>query len=177
MKTKDRETVIAYWLVPAKPEREFFNDVVRILSAQMKGPRFEPHVTIFTTSSHGRLSPKQVLAKVKGPPIHLSVRGIRASAEFRRTLFVRFNSNRSLERLISQLRRATQARDKRHTNLHVSLLYKKMRASTRRRLAPMVKLPFSQVVFDSIKAVRSPSPLRDRADIKKWKVVASKSLK
>jgi 2'-5' RNA ligase len=176
VKTKQRETVIAYWLVPAKPEREFFNDVIRILSAQMKAPRFEPHVTIFTASDNHQ-SPKQVLAQLKVPPIHLGVRGIRASAEFRRTLVVRFGPNRSLERLTRQLRRATQSRDKAHINPHVSLLYKKLPAPTRRRLASMVKLPFSQVVFDSIQAVRCSAPLRDPADIKKWKVVATKSLK
>lgn len=176
MKTKDRETIIAYWLVPAKPEREFFNEVIRILAGQMKAPRFEPHVTILIAHSNQQ-PPKRVLSRIESAPIHLSVRGIRGSSVFSRTLVVRFGSNRTFERLASQLRRASQSHDRAHANPHVSLLYKKLPAGTRRRLASMVKLPFSQVVFDSIKAVRCPSPLRDRADIKKWKVVATKSLK
>lgn len=176
MKTKDRDTVIAYWLVPAKPEREFFNDVIRILAGQMKATRFEPHVTILIVRGE-QPPPKRVLSRIKSAPIHLSVRGIRGSSVFSRTLVARFGSNRSLERLANQLRRASQSRDKQHSSPHVSLLYKKLPASTRRRLASMVKLPFSQVVFDSIMAVRCPSPLRDQTDVKKCKVVAAKSLK
>lgn len=176
MKSKTKETVIAYWLVPAKPERELFSDVIRILAKEMKAPRFEPHVTIFVAPEDGQ-SPKKILAKIKASPIHLSVRGVGTSPEFPKTLFVRLGSNSSLERLAGALRRATKSSAKVPRDPHVSLVYKNLPASTRRKLTSLVKLPFSQVVFDSIKAVRCTSPLRDRADVESWRVVATKSVK
>ncbi len=96
---------------------------------------------------------------------------------FGRTLFVRLRPSKALEKLVVDLRRATKSRGKAAPAPHVSLLYKKLSAPTRRKLTSMVKLPFSQIVFDSIKAVRCTSPLRNRADIETWRVVASKSLK
>lgn len=187
-KTKNQETVISYWLVPAKPEREYFNDVIRILAGQMKAPRFEPHLTIFSAPEDRRprknrgsrsisASQKKILDKMQGAPLHLHVRGIGASPEFRKTVFVKLNSSRLLERLASSLRRATKSKGKAPSDPHVSLLYQKLSGPTRRGLAAMVKLPFSHVVFDSIKAVRCSSSIEKRADVKAWRVLASKSLR
>ncbi|MEP7014175.1 MAG: 2'-5' RNA ligase family protein [Verrucomicrobiota bacterium] len=176
MKTKHQDTVIAYWLVPAKPERDFFNDVIRILGGQMKAPRFEPHVTL-VVAPQDRHPPKKILERIKAAPIHLSVRGIGATSDFQRTLFVRLGSSKGLEKLSADVRRATKARGKNAASPHVSLLYKELPAATRRKLTSLVKLPFSQIVFDSIKAVRCPSSLRSRADVESWKVVATKSLR
>ena len=175
MKSKNQEAAITYWLVPAKPERELFGDVIRILAKEMKGPRFESHVTILV-APQDRQSPKKILEKIKASPIHLSVRGIGTSSGLRKTLFVRLGSSRSLERLVADLRRATKSRGKAAHDPHVSLVYKNLPASTRRKLASLVRLPFSQVVFDSIKAVRCASPMRNRADVEAWRVVATKSL-
>ena len=176
MKSKNQEAVIAYWLVPAKPERELFSDVIRILAKEMKAPRFEPHVTIFF-APQDRQSPKRILQKIKAAPIHLSVRGIGTSSAFPKTLFVRLGSNKSLERLVVDVRRATKSRGKARHDPHVSLVYKKLPTATRRKLTSLVKLPFSQIVFDSIKAVRCPSPLRTRADVEAWRTIATRSLK
>jgi putative hydrolase of the HAD superfamily len=176
MKSKNQETAIAYWLVPAKPERELFSDVIRILAKEMKAPRFEPHVTILI-APQDRHSPKKILERIKASPIHLGVRGIGMSPEFPKTLFVRLGSGRSLERLVADLRRATKSRGKAPHDPHLSLVYKDLPASTRRKLTTLVKLPFSQVLFDSIRAVRCVSPMRNRADVEAWRTVATKSLK
>jgi hypothetical protein len=46
----------------------------------------------------------------------------------------------------------------------------------RRQLADSIKLPFSEVTFESIKAVRCVSPTRSRADVEGWRVVAARTL-
>lgn len=176
MKSQNQEAVIAYWLVPAKPERELFSDVIAILAKEMKAPRFEPHVTIFV-APQDRHSPKKILEKIKASPIHLGVRGIGTSSEFPKTLFVRLGSGKPLERLVADLRRATKSRGKAQHAPHVSLVYKNLPTATRRKLAKLVKLPFSQVVFDSIKAVRCASPMQNRAGVEGWRVLATKSLR
>ena len=170
-----KHDVIAYWLVPAKPERELFSDLIRILGHEMKGPRFEPHLTIFA-APHDRQSPKRILAKINAARIHLHVRGIGVSSQFRKTLFVRLDSSKALEKLVGDLRRPIKARGKVPVDPHISLLYKKLPATARRELAKSVKLPFSHVVFSEIKAVRSASPIEKRADVEGWRVIATKSL-
>ena len=175
-KPNNQKTVIAYWLVPAKPERELFSALIRILAGQMRGPRFEPHVTIFSTPLD-QGSPKKVLARIKSARLPLGVRGIGTSADYRKTMFIRLSPGKSLERLTAQLRRETKSSGKTSGDLHLSLLYKNLPPSTRRGLAASVKLPFSQIVFDCIKAVRCSSPTRNRSHVKAWRVLAKKSLR
>jgi hypothetical protein len=58
----------------------------------------------------------------------------------------------------------------------LSLLYKNMRATARPELAESIKGPFSEVIFDSLKAVRCISPTRSRADVEAWQVMATREL-
>src|SRR2546430_4984751 len=106
-----KHTVTVYWLVPAKPERELFSDLIRILSHEMKGPRFEPHLTIFAAPQHHQ-SPKKILANIKASRIHLHVKGVGVTSQFRKTLFVRLDSSKALERLTAELHRASKAHGK-----------------------------------------------------------------
>ena len=175
-KTKDQTAIIAYWLVPAKPERELFGDLIPILAYELRGPRFEPHVTIFS-APQDQQSPREILAEIKAEPLYLKVRGISALAEYRNALFVRLSPTKALERLVAQLRRATGSPAKAPIDPHLSLLYKHLPASVRRQLAASLKLPFSQILFDSIQAVRCSSPVQSRADVEAWRVIARKSLK
>jgi hypothetical protein len=43
-------------------------------------------------------------------------------------------------------------------------------------LAGSIKVPFSEVIFDALKAVRCISPARTRADAEAWRVVAATEL-
>jgi len=40
------DTVLAYWLLPAPPAREFFRATIGRLAAQYDAPLFEPHLTL-----------------------------------------------------------------------------------------------------------------------------------
>jgi 2'-5' RNA ligase len=102
--------------------------------------------------------------------------GVRHCGEFIKTLFVQFALNRKLERLNEMIRSAAQDSSNYQLKPHLSLLYKKMSIPARRQLARSIKLSFSEVMFDSIKAVRCVSPTRNRADVEAWRVVARKSL-
>ena len=165
-----RDRAIVYWLTPAKAERELFCEIVRILAKQLDAPRFEPHLTLCLAPDRQSLS--KVLRRIKLSPIRLRVRGLSCSAEFTKTLFVRFKSSRALKELIVDLGgEAKSLRDP-----HVSLLYKRIPARLKKELTSTIKLPFREVVFDSIKAVRCASPTKTRADIESWRVIATKRL-
>ena len=171
---KKRATV--YWLLPAKPERELFCEIVRILRKEFRAPNFEPHLTLFSTAKD-RQSPKKVLKQIALRQIHLTARGVGFSSEFTRTVFVRFKSSEALRKLVAELSRAAKSPAKAPSDPHLSLLYKKLPRTAKKELAAVMKLPFRSVVFDSIAAVRCALPSRTKADVEVWKILAKRSLR
>jgi 2'-5' RNA ligase len=174
--TEMKKTATVYWLLPAKPERDLFCEVVHILRKEFRAPNFEPHLTLFSVGKD-RESPKKILKQISMRPIRLTTRGVGFSPEFTKTLFVRFKSSGALRKLVGDLGRAAKSRAKAPGDPHVSLLYKKLPRAAKKQLAAVMKLPFRSVVFDSIAAVRSILPVHTGADVKKWKVIAKKSLR
>ena len=171
---KKKATV--YWLLPAKPERELFCDVVSILRKEFRAPSFEPHLTLFSTSKD-RLAPKKVLGQIRSRPIRLIARGVAYSEKFTKTLFVRFKLSPQLRKLVADIGRGAKSPAKTPTDPHVSLLYKKMPRAAKKELAAVMRLPFRSVRFDSIAAIRVTLPVRTGVDVEKWKIVARKSLR
>jgi Cyclic phosphodiesterase-like protein len=173
VRTKRR--VIAYWLIPAKSERELFRKLIRILAREFDAPAFEPHVTLFSAPEARRL-PKSVLRSVTGTPVRLQIRETAFSMKYTKTLYVRLAPNKSLEKLVVNLGRAVKARAKAPGDPHISLLYKRLPMRIKEELASAIKLPLAVVTFDSIKAVRCTTPTATAADVKAWRVIAAKRL-
>ncbi len=178
---------IAYWLMPAEPARGYFEKMITDLAGKHDAPVFEPHLTIYVGSNRsGAIEKILSRAAIDCEPIQLEVLEVRQSDEFTKTLFVQFGSNAKLQQLNETIREASETPSdyqlEPHLSLlykkmpHLSLLYKKMPIPARRELAGSIKLPFSTVVFDSIKAVRCVSPTYNRADVEAWRVIATKAL-
>ena len=171
-----KKTAIVYWLLPAKPERELFREIARILAKEFRAPDFEPHLTLFVAGKD-RPPPLKVLRQIRVHPIRLGVRGVAFSPKFTKTLYVRFKSSDALRKLVTDLRRATRFPAKPPTDPHASLLYKNISPAAKKELAATIKLPIRSVRFDSIAAVRLTLPVRTGADVAKWKIIARKSLR
>jgi len=170
-------TAIAYWLAPAEPARGFFEKVIADLAGKHDAPVFEPHLTIYVGSNRsGAIEEILSQAAIDCESIQLEVLEMRHSDEFTKTLFVQIGSNAKLQRLTKTIREASQTPSDYQLEPHLSLLYKKMPILAQRELAGSIKLPFSTVVFDSIKAVRCVSPTCNRADVEAWRVIATKAL-
>ena len=169
-----KKTAIVYWLTPAEPKRELFSTIIRILAKQLDAARFEPHLTILAAPPD-RQPPGKILRRINVSPIRLKVRDISSSSKFAKTLFVRFKPNDALKKLVVDLARVTKSRAKAVHDPHVSLLYKKIPTAAKKDLASTIKLPFREVVFDSIQAVRCAAPTKTRAEVEAWRVVASAS--
>jgi len=172
-----KKTAIVYWLLLAKPQRDLFCDIIRILRKELRAPNFEPHLTLFVAVKTDRVEPARVLRQIQSRPIRLRVRGVAYSQKFTKTLFLRFKSNSALRRVASDLARAAKVRAKPPSDPHISLLYKTLPRQVQKELANVIKLPFRTVVFDTIAAVRIVLPVRDGADVDRWKIVARKSLR
>jgi 2'-5' RNA ligase len=171
---KKKATV--YWLLPAKPERDLFCEIVRILRKEFRAPDFEPHLTLLVSAKDGQ-SPKGILQQVRSRPIRLNIRGVAFSSQFTKTLFVRFKANPALRNLSADLSRAAKNSTKAPKDPHVSLLYQKIPRRLKKELAAVIKLPIRTALFDSIAAVRLTLPVRTGRDVAKWKMVAKKSLR
>jgi hypothetical protein len=135
-------------------------------------------VTIYATRK-GDKNPKEVLngALATCEPFHLSVRDIECSNEFTKTVFVQFEPSQSLSRLSNAFKQASATHDEYELNPHLSLIYKKMAPEVKSKVAASVRLPFKEVLFDSVKAIVSPKPVRSREDVEAWRVVAAQTLR
>lgn len=171
-----KRTAIVYWLIPAGDERELFCDIIRILYREFDAPNFDPHLTVLATKED-RKSPRKILRELRSAPVQLNARTVGFSSQFTKTLFVRFAPSKSLDQLTVALARAANASAKRVRDPHLSLLYKNIPVAFKKELARTIRLPFGKVLFDSIAAVRCISPTKTRADVKAWRVIATKSLR
>jgi hypothetical protein len=171
-----KNSAIAYWLIPAEPARSFFERTIVDLARRHNAPLFEPHMTIYVGSD--RVEAEEVIAKAisRCRLVQTKVLKVCQSGEFIKTLFVQFALDRKLEQLNELIRDAAQDSSDYQLKPHLSLLYKKMSVPARRQLAHSITLPFSEVTFESIKAVRCISPTQNRVDVEAWRVVAAKAL-
>jgi putative hydrolase of the HAD superfamily len=162
----NKERVQIFWLMPAAPYRDLFRDLIRILARRFDAPPFQPHLTLGKASS-------DYVPAVKTGPIRLAMRKLECSSKFTKTLFVRFQPNDSLDRLVSEL----GGRGKPVRDPHLSLIYARLPAPIKRELADTIQLPFAEVVFDRIQLMSCRSPTESAADVESWRVVASRRLR
>jgi 2'-5' RNA ligase len=172
-----KRIAIAYWFIPAQPAYGILENLIGELARRYNAPVFEPHLTIHVGPNYAGTAEKVILqAAARWKPFSLRLLDVGHSARFTKTLFIRVALNTELRRLNQIIRGIVQNTSHYQMNPHLSLLYKKMPVTTRRELVASIKPPFSQVIFDSIKAVRCASPTRTPADVAKWHVLASSAL-
>ena len=172
-----RQTVIAYWLIPSESAHSFFEAIINDLARRYDAPVFEPHVTIYVGADRADAAEEALgnaarLFKRMG----LTPIGIDQSNEFIKTLFVQFAMSAELRRINDFIRDAVNDSSPYKLKPHLSLLYKKLAAASRRQLAASISVPLSEVAFDTIKAVRCVSPTQTRADVESWPTLVTNKL-
>jgi cyclic phosphodiesterase-like protein len=172
-----RRIIIAYWLIPAEPAHSFFQGVINDLACRYNAPVFEPHVTVHVGSNRADAAETAVSEAARSCKlIKLKAVEIGHSSEFIKTLFVQFALNADLRQLSEIIGNAAQGSAHYELRPHLSLLYKGMLWAERRELASSINVPFPEVNFDVLRAVRCISPTRTRADVEAWHVVTTKKL-
>ena len=162
---------IAYWLLPETPARDLLAREIKELARQYGAPLFEPHVTIFIAPENSR-PPLEVLRDLPPVNIELTIHSIRFSEQFTKTLFVQFEINSTLQQLGDAIRKASGAQDRYLIDPHLSLLYAKLPPETKQRLADKIGLPFREVCFTSICAMRCARPTTTAIEVGQWKLLA-----
>jgi 2'-5' RNA ligase len=173
-----RRTVIAYWLIPAESAQIFFQGVINDLARRYDAPVFEPHVTIHVGANRADSAESAISEAARACTlIRLKALEIGHSREFIKTLFVQFALNRELRQLNEMIHNTAQNSSHYEFEPHLSLLYKRMPPTARGELASSINVPFPEVNFDALRAVRCISPTRTRADVEAWRVIATKKLR
>jgi len=163
--------VIAYWLLPAAPARDYFRETIRLLAAKCDAPLFEPHLTL----AMGPDFPGEVnrtLAGLASGSVELRAVDVAFTSKFTKTLFVRFNSGPPL----LKLRDSLGVEGDNAFDPHISLLYKNLPEEQQARLAAEIQLPFAAVTFDTVAATRCRLPVATAADVALWESIASRCL-
>jgi hypothetical protein len=161
--------LIAYWLLPAEPARSFLADIISELAARFDAPIFAPHLTVFVTPENSR-APAEVLKEFGSLAVDLPIFNVSFSAQYTKTLFIRFEKTHALQRLSSTISELSGDPQQNLADPHLSLLYKHLPEETKRELADSIQLPFHQVTFDSICAMRCASPTQSADDVRAWKL-------
>ena len=172
-----RQMVIAYWLIPSEPAHSYLQGLINQLAPRYNAPVFEPHVTVHVGVNCAD-AVDEVLSNAAQECERIVLRALEVSdsSEFIKTLFLQFAPTTELQQLNQSIHTAAQDSSDYQLNPHLSLLYQRMSIQKRRVLARSIEIPFSEVTFDSLKAVRCISPTRNRADVEAWRVVAEKPL-
>lgn len=178
MSTDASNEILTYWLIPAEPALSWFRSLIDDLARRLDAPVFEPHVTLYVTKAADE-NPTGVLKNALDnlKPLRLSVAGLDCSEAFTRTLFVQFQPDPLLARLSEELRSASVSRLEYELNPHLSLLYKSMLPEKKNEIMDSIRLPFTEVDFDAVKAVLSPAKIETREDVESWRVVATQHLR
>jgi 2'-5' RNA ligase len=172
-----RRSVIAYWLIPAEPAYSFFQAIINNLARRYGAPTFEPHVTLHVGADCPDLAETALNCAAREPGcIRLKPAGVNQSDEFIKTLFVQFALDTGLQNLREMIRQTAHDPLKYELKPHLSLLYKKMSAATRHELAASIRVPFSEISFDALRAICCVSPTQTAADVEAWQFVATRRL-
>ena len=173
-----RQTVIAYWLIPSEPARSLFQRIINDLARRYDAPSFEPHVTVYVGADRADAAVK-ALGKAVGECtlVRQTPLGIDHSDEFIKTLFVRLAMNAALQKINDVIRKTTNDSWQYELKPHLSLLYKNLATATRSELAASITVPFSEVAFDSVQAIRCISPTQTDADVEAWELLATRMLR
>ena len=171
-KMEAKSHAIAYWLLPDTAMGEVFAEKIRELANQFHAPTFLPHLTVFIAPEDSR-SPAEVLPELGAVTIELTIRSIRFSEEFTKTLFVQFEKSDPLQELGDRIWRATGAPQRHVIDPHLSLLYANLPLKTKQELANETTLPFREVHFSSICAMRCACPTTSRKEVEQWRLLAA----
>jgi hypothetical protein len=162
---------VAYWLLPEATARGVFCREITALAKQFGAPLFEPHVTIFIAPENSR-PPLEVLRDLGSVNVELTIHSIRFSEPFTRTLFVQFETSITLQQLADAIWKTSCAQHCYLIDPHLSLVYAKLPPETKQRLADKIRLPFREVCFTSICAMRCARPTTAAIEVEQWKLLA-----
>jgi len=170
---------VAFWLIPAAADRQFFQEVIDRLAENYAAFSFTPHVTIYW----GEFADDESLTEI----LEQAVRGISTFSlqcdrilytdQFTKTLFVQFHPSTILNQITETIRDRAKHPSDFTLNPHLSLMYKHLNADVKQTIASTISLPRTEVFFDEIQVLLTPNTAQTQADIENIRSVISYQLR
>ncbi len=169
--------MVAFWLMPAQEEREFFRSLIDLLALRFNAPRFEPHVTLFGGDDIDPAAAEQVLRNLSQcTRLELQVERIAFSSDYTKTLYVQFRRSAAAEALSRSMRVASGSSSDYKLNPHLSLAYADLPVQEKKEVANSLELPFESVTFDTVKVIAGNAQTSSAEDVASWRVLAERKL-
>lgn len=147
------------WLIPARQDFGYFQNVIEKFAGEVDAPVFRPHVTVFFGQTDSLERVKQIVgayARNTGL-VRLKALGVGVTGQKYKSLFVIFDNDDYLAGLSSAISNAAVKNDYR-LQPHLSLLYKDMPIAEKGLLQQRFHLEVSNVTFDRIEVIREDDP-------------------
>jgi hypothetical protein len=170
-------TPVSYWLIPSSPDKELFKKTIELLAGEMRGPQFDPHITLFSGVLADGEDPGAVLAHASArfEPLHLTCGQTAHSGLLFKTLYIDF-SYQSVAPLANAIRDRSRRQSSYRFEPHLSLLYAGLPTDVRQRLADEVSFSGKRVQFGEIAAIVPGDGQTDFQQVAGWQVCARRPL-
>ncbi len=163
--------MLAFWLVPAPREREFFASLIEEFARRFDSPVFEPHLTLVGGIANHDRTLQAFRKRSVNARCELEIEGVHFSERYTKTLFVCFHLSDELRELRNAITQALDLESEDDFDPHLSLLYKKMPPAEQEELARSIKLPFQRASFEGLKLIAYPPTMTTRADVEAWREI------
>lgn len=169
---------ISFWLIPSQEERVYFQEIINTLAQEYDAPTFTPHVTIYSGEYEPDASLENIIEQAT-PGIQsllLSVDKLLYTEEFTKTLFVQFYQNSTLSKISETLGSCAKVPSKFTLNPHLSLIYRHLTKDIKQELVTKISPSKSEILFDEVRVISTPSKVETREDVEVWKLLFTKHL-
>jgi 2'-5' RNA ligase len=154
------------WLVPSYGDKKYLNKIINDLAKKHGAPKFSAHITVYSGITSLRKA-KAAVQSLDSCKIRVYKTGIGQSDYLWKTIFVKIKNDKNLGKIHKTLH--AKLGTKYDFAPHISLIYKKMDHSIKRKTRNSLKIKKS-FSFGGIAIVRSSKRVKD------WKVIYKASL-
>ncbi|MFW2367196.1 MAG: hypothetical protein ACN4GW_12315 [Desulforhopalus sp.] len=164
---------IAFWLVPAEPNRILLEEIINRLADEYNAPRFMPHITLWVTHLRKEESPQQIVeAATRGvAPLRLEATGLDQGPDRFKSIFIRFDTE-SVVPLSRALGSSCKYPANYKLDAHLSLLYQHLSPVERNKIIFELQLPELPMHFDTVVATTPGRGQADFENVSLWQRVA-----
>lgn len=170
--------LFSVFLTPKSEDYNSLSKVIKTLSVKYGTSHFEPHVTVYSGVYSDSIQLKRIFKKSLPAiqPFSLQIKGINASPNYSKTLYIEFYYNELLENIYKTLKTAIPDLSNYILMPHLSLMYKETTEVERSYLLRESIILSSHIFFDELKIV-SPSNLKEGwKDTSNWEIIFKKKL-